>query len=126
MSLRNSVSTSSFECESSNLVHNYALNSSDWSLIPEPILLKIFAALKAKEILNAGEGCRRWNEIARDDYIWRKIFQRDFKIDPSIVLKPGEYFTNLYRVYLIVCFDMKKIYFRTLKSQSKVDIDNWI
>lgn len=67
-------------------------NYSNWCFIPEPVLLKILAHLSARDILNAGECCRRWNQISKDDYLWRKIFQRDFKIDRNIVLKPGIYF----------------------------------
>lgn len=66
-------------------------NYSNWYLIPEPVLLKILADLSARDILNVGECCRRWNQISKDDYLWRKIFQRDFKIDRNIGLKPGMY-----------------------------------
>ncbi|XP_059612556.1 F-box/WD repeat-containing protein 5 [Phlebotomus argentipes] len=62
---------------------------SNWHLIPEPILLKIFFLLTPREILNAGETCRRWCDISRDDYLWRKLFNRDFKVDRNIGLKPG-------------------------------------
>lgn len=63
---------------------------SHWNLIPEPVLLKILNSLTARDILNASECCHRWNFIARDNYLWRKIFQRDFKVDPAIGLKPGK------------------------------------
>lgn len=63
---------------------------SHWNLIPEPVLLKILNSLSARDILNASECCQRWNCIARDSYLWRKIFQRDFKVDPAIGLKPGK------------------------------------
>lgn len=69
-------------------------NTSHWNLIPEPVLLKILNSLSARDILNAGESCRRWNCIAKDNYLWRKIFQRDFKVDPIIGLKPGERYTH--------------------------------
>ncbi|GAB0097263.1 F-box/WD repeat-containing protein 5 [Sergentomyia squamirostris] len=62
---------------------------SDWNLIPEPVLLKIYFQLSPREILNAGETCRRWCDISRDDYLWRKVFKRDFKVDKNIGLKPG-------------------------------------
>uniref|UniRef100_A0A1B0DJU1 Uncharacterized protein n=1 Tax=Phlebotomus papatasi TaxID=29031 RepID=A0A1B0DJU1_PHLPP len=62
---------------------------SNWHLIPEPILLKIFFYLTPREILNSGETCRRWCDISRDDYLWRKVFKRDFKVDKNIGLKPG-------------------------------------
>lgn len=70
-------------------------NFSNWCLIPEPVLLKILAHLTARDILNAGECCNRWNQIAKDDYLWRKVFQRDFKIERNIGLKPGILYTIL-------------------------------
>lgn len=62
---------------------------SNWPLMPEPVFLTILNYLTAREILNAGECCRRWNDITKDDYLWKKIFQRDFKVDSVIGLKPG-------------------------------------
>lgn len=62
-----------------------------WSLIPEPVFLKILNHLTARDILQAGECCRRWNDISRDDFLWKKVFQRDFKVDRTIGLKPGTF-----------------------------------
>lgn len=64
---------------------------SDWSVIPEPVFITILNYLTARDILNAGECCRRWNDITKDDYLWKKIFQRDFKVDSAIGLKPGKF-----------------------------------
>lgn len=69
---------------------NYVWNNTDWDYIPQPILLKILAQLPVRDILNASECCRRWNDITKDDYLWKKVFQRDFKIDKTIALKPGK------------------------------------
>lgn len=66
---------------------------SAWTLVPEPVLLKIFVTLRPSDILNAGQTCLRWNDIARDDYLWKRLFHRDFKVDPNVGLKPGKYFS---------------------------------
>lgn len=68
-----------------------------WSLLPEPVLLKIFYKLSPQEILNAGQSCIRWNEIARDDYLWKRLFHRDFKVDKNVGLKPGKSLSILMR-----------------------------
>lgn len=68
---------------------------STWSLVPEPVFLTILNYMKAREILNAGECCRRWNDITKDDYLWKKIFRRDFKVDSVIGLKPGKFYCYL-------------------------------
>lgn len=66
-------------------------NCSMWSLIPEPVFFKILKLkiLSSVDILRAGTACRRWNIIAKDDFLWKKLFQRDFKVDPNIGLRPG-------------------------------------
>lgn len=43
------------------------------------ILFKILAFLDVKSILHLGETCRRLNDITQNDYLWSKIFKRDFK-----------------------------------------------
>ncbi|XP_055644237.1 F-box/WD repeat-containing protein 5 isoform X2 [Toxorhynchites rutilus septentrionalis] len=63
--------------------------NSPWVFIPEPVFAKIFFGLEPKDILNAGQTCKRWNKLSRDDYIWRKYFQREFNVDVNISLKPG-------------------------------------
>lgn len=68
---------------------NYVWNATEWDFIPDPILLNILTQLSVRDILNVSECCRRWNDISKDDYLWKKVFQRDFKVDKSIALKPG-------------------------------------
>nr|XP_029714142.1 F-box/WD repeat-containing protein 5-like isoform X1 [Aedes albopictus] len=63
--------------------------NSPWVFIPEPMFTKIFLYLEPRDMLNAGQTCKRWNKLSRDDYIWRKYFQREFKVDTNIGLKPG-------------------------------------
>lgn len=65
---------------------------SHWCFIPEPILIDILKYLPAKTILNVGECCRRWNDISKENYLWKTIFQRDFQVDRKIKLKPGMQF----------------------------------
>lgn len=63
---------------------------SDWWSIPEPILLRILSYLKLSEVANAAQACKRWHSIANDDFVWHKLFIRDFKLDTDIGLKPGK------------------------------------
>lgn len=62
-----------------------------WWSIPEPVLLQIFSYLKPKDILSAGQCCKRWYQISYDDFLWKKLLHRDFRIDSNIGLKPGLY-----------------------------------
>uniref|UniRef100_A0A1A9V1J2 F-box domain-containing protein n=1 Tax=Glossina austeni TaxID=7395 RepID=A0A1A9V1J2_GLOAU len=60
-----------------------------WWTLPQLVLTEIFWLLPVKDILNAGLTCRRWYEIANDEYLWKRKFHRHFKTDPCIALKPG-------------------------------------
>lgn len=64
---------------------------SSWTLIPEHVFLSILQYLSTSDTVHAGQCCRRWNVICKDDYLWRKFFQRDFKVAKNIGLKPGAY-----------------------------------
>lgn len=68
---------------------SYVWNNIEWDFIPDPILFKILIQLPVRDILNVSECCRRWNDLIKDDYLWKKVFQRDFKVDRTIALKPG-------------------------------------
>lgn len=82
---RSGSNTSSLVAEDQE---DYCENS-PWVFIPEPMFTKIFLYLDPRDMLNAGQTCKRWNKLSRDDYIWRKYFQREFNVDTNIGLKPG-------------------------------------
>lgn len=109
-------------------VVNYVWNNTEWDYIPDPILLKILAQLPVRDILNASECCRRWNDITKDDYLWKKVFQRDFKVDKTIALKPGK--DNFHHFESSKLFDSFKrnhlsIFSSAAKSkEQKKNIDN--
>lgn len=65
-------------------------NYSKWCRIPEPVLIDVLNYLSARAILNVGQCCRRWNDISKTNYLWKKIFRRDFQSDRKIELKPGK------------------------------------
>lgn len=66
-------------------------DNSVWCVVPEEVFLKILYCLTPKEVLNVGLCCKRWNTITKDDFLWKKMFHRDFKIDIHISIKPGIY-----------------------------------
>lgn len=73
-------------------------NYSQWCMIPEPVFIEILKHLSAKNILNVGECCCRWNDISKDNYLWKNIFRRDFSVDQKIELRPGK--LSLFFVYM--------------------------
>ncbi|GBO24398.1 F-box/WD repeat-containing protein 5 [Araneus ventricosus] len=73
-------------------------SSEFWYLLPDPLLLYVFSHLSAKELLNARGTCRNWNRVATDEFLWKRLFHNDFKIDKSIPIAPGKYsWFNEYR-----------------------------
>ncbi|XP_052894152.1 F-box/WD repeat-containing protein 5 isoform X2 [Anopheles moucheti] len=65
------------------------IDNSPWVFMPEPLFIKIFLQLQARDVLNAGQCCKRWYKLSKDDYIWRKYFRKEFNVDASIPLKRG-------------------------------------
>ncbi|XP_049283104.1 F-box/WD repeat-containing protein 5 isoform X2 [Anopheles funestus] len=65
------------------------IDNSPWVFLPEPLFIKIFLQLEARDVLNAGQCCKRWHKLSKDDYIWRKYFRKEFNVDASIPLKRG-------------------------------------
>ncbi|KFB35863.1 AGAP010041-PA-like protein [Anopheles sinensis] len=65
------------------------LDNSPWVFLPEPLFNTIFLQLQPRDLLNASQCCRRWHKLSLDDYIWKKYFQAEFNVDPSIPLKRG-------------------------------------
>ena len=62
----------------------------NWFYMPDSILLSIFRYLSPKDLLTAGEVCKAWNRVSRDEFLWKDLFYHIFKIDPSIGIVPGE------------------------------------
>ncbi|KAK2587588.1 hypothetical protein KPH14_003716 [Odynerus spinipes] len=62
----------------------------NWYYMPDSILLSIFQYLTPKELVTAGEVCRSWHKVSRDEFLWRDLFYRTYKIDSDIGIIPGK------------------------------------
>lgn len=61
-----------------------------WNLMPDSMLLQVFQYLSARELLNAGQICRLWNRVSYDELLWKSLLYRDYKIDSTVGILPGE------------------------------------
>lgn len=61
-----------------------------WRYMPDSVLLSIFQYLTPKELLTAGEVCRSWERVSKDEFLWKDLFYHTYKIDPSVSIMPGE------------------------------------
>ncbi|KAK6195168.1 hypothetical protein SNE40_000647 [Patella caerulea] len=65
---------------------------------PDNILLNIFSHLSIKDLTHVAVVCKTWHRVSLDDFLWRDIFQRDWKIKKSITIAPGKlYWKNEYK-----------------------------
>ncbi|GAB1869324.1 F-box/WD repeat-containing protein 5 [Camponotus japonicus] len=62
----------------------------NWYYMPDSILLSIFQYLSPKELTIAGEVCRSWHRVSRDEFLWKYLFYRTYKIDPDVGIVPGK------------------------------------
>ncbi|KYM96219.1 PREDICTED: F-box/WD repeat-containing protein 5 [Cyphomyrmex costatus] len=69
----------------------YSLRSEgefNWYIMSDSILLSIFQYLTPKELLTAGEVCRSWFRVSRDEFLWKYLFYRTYKVDPDVGIVP--------------------------------------
>lgn len=79
----------SFRRRSENMADADAVEAS-WAYLPEPIFLHLAGFIDVGDVLSMSATCSSWNYQCQDDYLWKRLFRRDFKVDPSIGLRPGK------------------------------------
>ncbi|KAK0079891.1 hypothetical protein PV325_000658, partial [Microctonus aethiopoides] len=65
-------------------------DNENWYYMPDSILLSIFQLLTPKEVMVAGSVCKSWNRVSHDELLWKELFYRTYKIDPSVGIMPGK------------------------------------
>jgi len=81
--------------DSSECLSQQSEGNINWYYMPDSILLIIFQYLTPKELMTAGEVCRSWHRVSRDEFLWKYIFYRTYKVDPDIGIMPGMLFIVL-------------------------------
>ncbi|XP_077267702.1 F-box and WD repeat domain containing 5 isoform X2 [Temnothorax americanus] len=61
-----------------------------WYVMSDSILLSIFQYLSPRELMTAGAVCRSWYRVSRDEFLWKYLFYRTYKIDPDVGIVPGK------------------------------------
>jgi len=61
----------------------------NWYIMSDSILLSIFQYLTPRELMTAGEVCQSWYRVSRDEFLWKYLFYRTYKIDPDVGIMPG-------------------------------------
>lgn len=60
-----------------------------WSRMPYTVLFQVFRYLNYKELVKAGEVCRHWYQVSRDELLWKRLLYYHFTVDNSIPVAPG-------------------------------------
>ncbi|XP_033732450.1 F-box/WD repeat-containing protein 5-like [Pecten maximus] len=90
---------------------DFSSEFSDWQCLPDNILLHIFSYLPASAVLKASVTCRCWLRVSYDEYLWRSLFYRHWKIDRSVFIAPGR--SSWLQEY-------KRLYYHTPVIESEV------
>ena len=79
--------------DTSNIVENRKrLLGNSWYHIPRPLLVSIFQYLSAPDLIKAGLSCSAWYQASKDDLLWRDLLKRDFAVNTSGGIMPGNFF----------------------------------
>ncbi|XP_015272277.1 PREDICTED: F-box/WD repeat-containing protein 5 [Gekko japonicus] len=85
-------------------------------LLPDSILLEIFLYLDYKDVLSAGQACRQWQAVARDEVLWKELFYRYYEVARDVPRHPAavSWYGEFQRLYdTIPCIEVQ-----TLKEHS--------
>lgn len=58
-------------------------------LLPDSVLFEIFLYLDHADVLSAGLVCRQWRAVARDEFLWKELFYRYYRISRDVPRHPG-------------------------------------
>lgn len=53
---------------------------SHWQCLTDPVLLKIFSYLDEKDLFHCAECCVFWNRVARDEFLWKSLFYKTYRV----------------------------------------------
>ncbi len=75
MSLSLETLKSAIITETNPLLSDGSLEKCHWTDLPDNLLLHIFCFLSPKEVLLAGEVCRNWHRLSKDELLWKSFLQ---------------------------------------------------
>jgi len=64
-----------------------------WLYLPDQVLLHIFQFFSGQELSRVKQVCSTWHRVGCDELLWRDLLHKDYKIDKSIGLPPGNILT---------------------------------
>ncbi|XP_070581680.1 F-box/WD repeat-containing protein 5-like [Ptychodera flava] len=65
------------------------MNENLWLCLPDSLLLNIFSYLSSVDLLRACQSCKHWSHVGHDEFLWKRLFFFELKIDRSLPLRRG-------------------------------------
>ncbi|KAG8447418.1 hypothetical protein GDO86_014773 [Hymenochirus boettgeri] len=85
-------------------------------LLPDSILYQIFQSLGPADLLGAGLVCRRWYDVSRDDFLWKELFYRYYRVQRHIHRYPGS--ESWYEEFKRLCDTVPRVEVERLREHS--------
>ncbi|KAK5614854.1 F-box/WD repeat-containing protein 5 [Crenichthys baileyi] len=85
----------------------------DWGpFLPDSLLLEIFLHLPHDAVLKAGLTCKQWQAVSKDEFLWRELFYRYYRIPRSAPRHPSavSWYREFKRLYdCIPCVEVQTL-----------------
>nr|XP_033816532.1 F-box/WD repeat-containing protein 5 isoform X1 [Geotrypetes seraphini]XP_033816533.1 F-box/WD repeat-containing protein 5 isoform X1 [Geotrypetes seraphini]XP_033816534.1 F-box/WD repeat-containing protein 5 isoform X1 [Geotrypetes seraphini]XP_033816535.1 F-box/WD repeat-containing protein 5 isoform X1 [Geotrypetes seraphini] len=64
------------------------MDAGGYPLLPDSILYQIFLSLDHEDLFSVGLVCRQWHAVARDEFLWKKLFYQYYRVDQNVPRHP--------------------------------------
>ncbi|XP_077692046.1 F-box/WD repeat-containing protein 5 isoform X2 [Eretmochelys imbricata] len=84
----------------------------DSPLLPDSILYEIFLYLDHVDVLSVGLVCRQWHAVARDEFLWKELFYRYYRVSREVPRHPAadSWYEDFQRLYdTIPCVEVQTL-----------------
>uniref|UniRef100_A0A0K2TNE3 F-box domain-containing protein n=1 Tax=Lepeophtheirus salmonis TaxID=72036 RepID=A0A0K2TNE3_LEPSM len=87
-----------------------------WKNLPHINLLAIFAHLEVRELLSCSHVCRRWNDISKNNTLWKRLFLNDFHYKRGRMKTTSNYIHNSNQ-------DWKRRYLKNIYTVPRISVE---
>ncbi|KAM7087469.1 F-box/WD repeat-containing protein 5 isoform 1-T1 [Ciconia maguari] len=81
-------------------------------LLPDSVLYEIFLYLDHVDVLSVGLVCQQWHAVARDEFLWKELFYRYYRISREVPRHPAavSWYDEFQRLYdTIPCVEVQAL-----------------
>ncbi|XP_065593790.1 F-box/WD repeat-containing protein 5 [Cyrtonyx montezumae] len=81
-------------------------------LLPDSVLFEIFLYLDHADVLAVGLVCRQWRAVARDEFLWKELFYRYYRVSRDVPRHPAavSWYDEFQRLYdTIPCIEVQAL-----------------